>query len=537
MITNATHLENINSPLRSFTAGIVHYGYVSTAMAGRYTSDGALQEFTVERIGKDKFFGFGICQKLIFKIQDNKRQAPTNYGNFQVGINNLYPFPVFMLDEATRDEKTNQLTYTAYDYIYKANGITVSQLNLTTPYTLEQFVAAAASAISGGSGFGVGYELQVNDDSFSLEYPDGANFDGTESLRSALDAVAEATQTIYFMNSKNKLVFKRLDKSGAAVYTIDKSKYFELDNKSILTLNTVVSATALGDNLSASTGSGITQYVRDNPFWTLREDITELVDKAAAAVCGLKIAQFTCSWRGNYLLEPGDKIDLITKNDSTITSYILSDTITYNGGLKETSSWQFEDDSNTSTPANPTTIGEAVKQTYAKVDKINQEIDLVASKVDANSSQIAALEINTDSIGASVESIQRNLEDSMNGVSTEIEELRKKVELQLTEEDLTIKIQEQINSGVSSVETTTGFKFNEDGLTISKSDSDVSTQIDEDGMTVSKGGEELLVADSVGVKAKNLHATTYLIIGKYSRFEDYTNADGEARTGCFWIGG
>ncbi|MBQ8763148.1 MAG: hypothetical protein IJZ07_03505 [Clostridia bacterium] len=55
-------------------------------------------------------------------------------------------------------------------------------------------------------------------------------------------------------------------------------------------------------------------------------------------------------------------------------------------------------------------------------------------------------------------------------------------------------------------------------------------------MSVYKNEEEVLTANNEGVKAANLHATTYLIIGNYSRFEDYTNADGEARTGCFWIG-
>ena len=48
--------------------------------------------------------------------------------------------------------------------------------------------------------------------------------------------------------------------------------------------------------------------------------------------------------------------------------------------------------------------------------------------------------------------------------------------------------------------------------------------------------EDVLVANSEGVKATDLHAKTYLIIGEgdgRSRFEDY----GIKRTGCFWVGG
>ena len=43
---------------------------------------------------------------------------------------------------------------------------------------------------------------------------------------------------------------------------------------------------------------------------------------------------------------------------------------------------------------------------------------------------------------------------------------------------------------------------------------------------------EVLTANNQGVDAANLHANTYLIIGEYSRFEDY----GNGRTGCFWVG-
>ena len=70
-------------------------------------------------------------------------------------------------------------------------------------------------------------------------------------------------------------------------------------------------------------------------------------------------------------------------------------------------------------------------------------------------------------------------------------------------------------------------------MTVDKANSEMKTTITEDGMTVYKNDEAVLVADNVGVNAKNLHATTYLIIGTNSRFEDY----GTNRTGCFWIGG
>ena len=110
--------------------------------------------------------------------------------------------------------------------------------------------------------------------------------------------------------------------------------------------------------------------------------------------------------------------------------------------------------------------------------------------------------------------------------------LTKKVEATMTSDDVKLAISDELANGVDKVTTSTGFTFNEEGLTISKSDSEMSTNIDEDGMSIFKGSQEVLTANNTGVDAQNLHATTYLIVGTNSRFEDY----GSDRTGCFWIG-
>jgi len=149
----------------------------------------------------------------------------------------------------------------------------------------------------------------VNDGSFDLDFPDGANFDGTESIREALNDVAEATQTIYYVDGEYRLTFKRLDISGEPVVEITKHKYFDLESKTNRRLTGVGNATELGDNVGAELAqSGTTQYVRDNAFWALREDIAELVNKALAAVGGLTINQFETNWRGNFLVEIGDRL-------------------------------------------------------------------------------------------------------------------------------------------------------------------------------------------------------------------------------------
>ena len=143
---------------------------------------------------------------------------------------------------------------------------------------------------------------------------------------------------------------------------------------------------------------------------------------------------------------------------------------------------------------------------------------------------------NTNEISAAVKSVETTVNESLESISESIAELASQVELKMSAEDVTLEIKKEIANGAGKVETSTGYKFNDEGLTISKSDSAIATQITENGMGISDNDEVVLTANNSGVQAKDLHATTYLIVGANSRFEDYEK-DGEARTGCFWIGG
>ena len=98
---------------------------------------------------------------------------------------------------------------------------------------------------------------------------------------------------------------------------------------------------------------------------------------------------------------------------------------------------------------------------------------------------------------------------------------------------LFVQVQSVKNDGVSKVSTATGYPFDETGMTVEKNGWEVKTQITEDGMRVYKNENAVLTANSEGVDAVDLHASTYLIVGGRSRFENY----GADRTGCFWIGG
>ncbi len=512
--------------------------YEGSTLKATYTHTDAIKSITIDRTGEEsKFFGFSVTHRFNIKLRDVPRTinvSTANHFKISLGLNvngtyEYVSYPLAYVTEVNRDENTNELSITAYDLLNSAKIRTVSELTLETSYTIREFINACNDLLNASS------VAIPSLDIFDLSYPTGANFDGSETLYEALTAAAEATQTIYYVNASNQLVFKRLDRDGAAVKTITKENYISLDSGTNRRLQTIASITELGDNVHASTTQiGTTQYIRDNAFLDLREDIAELMEAAKEAVGNITINQFTCKWRGDMSIEVGDKLYLTTKNNETITTYLLSDSISYNGALEESSEWKYTEEEKVD--SNPSTIGELIKQTYAKVDKANKRIDIVASESSAHADAISSLQMSTESINASVTSIEANTEELIENLNTDIATLAKEVETKITAEDVNIAIKSELDNGVSKVSTETGFTFDENGLHIAKTGSEMETTVDEDGISVHKDGDEVLTANHEGVVAYDLHAKTYLIIGETSRFEDYEK-DGEQRTGCFWIGG
>lgn len=529
IIDNAIFNDMLNSPVRALRGRLeIYEGSSLTLICGCHDR---LKSFTIERVGEQsKFFGFGVCQKLNAHLIDKDRELNITTANsleveFGVGSNYIYPCPNFYVTEVNRNEKTNELSITAYDALYKAADHKVAELDLPRSYTILEFAEACAALL--------GLPLAANSlEPFGIYYAEGANFEGTESIREALNAIAEATQTIYYINNKWELCFRRLAISGAADLTINKEKYIELDSKTNKRLASIASVTELGDNVSASLAiSGSTQYIRDNPFLELREDIAELLENALAAIGGLTINQFNCSWRGNFLLEIGDKIGLITKDNELVFSYVLDDVFSFDGSLSGKTQWSYTDDG-AETESNPTTLGEALKQTYARVDKANKQIEMLVSETSANSAALSELKLTTEGINATVSKVEAQAAST----TEEMQNLTRKVEASITAEDVRIEIQTELENGVDKVITGKGYALTDEGLTIEdinpESNNDIKTTVSNNGMKVFSNDETVLTANDAGVKAKDLHANTYLIIGNNSRFEDY----GSNRTGCFWIG-
>jgi len=588
--------------------------YNGSTLLDTFLPTDKLQEITVTRIGeKGKFFGYGICQQATVKIVDKAGELVFLKGNklqtsFRANSTSAYArvCPSFYVKDAVRDEKTSIITVTSYDALDSSISHVYGELGISTPYTIRDVVRAITSLL-GLSGF-------VVTAGFDTSYEKGANLTDDTTLRAVLNSIAEATQTIYYVDYRDYLVFKRLDKSSDAVLTVNKKDYFELTTGLPVTISKIVSATELGENLFAGDNTGITQYVRENPFWNNRTDLDVLLQASINRITGLTIVPFTLKWRGNFLTEIGDKIKVETKEAGTyIDTYILEDSFTYNGGFSQNSDWEYNPDTDRTTAANPITIGEKINQTFARVDKIEKNITLyvgdivnevlpgkieealegidlsdiegdianlkattsthtenisqlqltsqainqevstlkettttisndlgeVVATQETIQNDVASLRVTSGQIAASVTSVEQkvvNLEDDIEHVSDQangrIDTLSKDVSLKLDKDAVEITVAQKIEEGVDKVITSSKkYTFDDEGLNISAADSSINTTVTENGMRIYEHTKEVLTANSEGVKAADLHAYTFLIIGENSRMEDRGN-----RTACFWIG-
>ena len=183
-------------------------------------------------------------------------------------------------------------------------------------------------------------------------------------------------------------------------------------------------------------------------------------------------------------------------------------------------------------------FGKTFSEMLGLINDNRDKVDSVESSLSNEiKEQATTLKRDTEQIVMSAtETVKTELNESIADVDERVSEVSNKVEMKLDANAVNIAIEQSLANGVDRVTTKTGYTFDSDGLNISKSGSAISNQLTHEGMYVKKSGNDILVADKDGVAATDLHAKSYLIIGKdkgRSRFEDYlTN-----RTGCFWVGG
>ena len=424
----------------------------------RFLIEKQIYNWKIERNAEDsKFFGTGVCQKMTLET------IMTNFGSQVRTINPVcgvsgftFSTPLFYITEVIQDEVANKITYTAYDGLYFATLHKIKEANLPSTYTIKELAEKAVALIPELSG--------VDTSSLNLPFT-SANLSGEETCREIFDDIAEATQTNYYVNSENILCFKRMNTIVSV--NVPKTAYFEATTGAVYVLKTIMSVTELGDNASATatgspdvSGIEVTQYVRENCFYTQLKDtqIKNALQYAINNAGNSYLYEYSIKWRGITATEPFDIISFANKDGVYVEAVLFNDTISYNGGLIEESSWSYKAQDETEESSG---IGERINNTFARVNKVDNTVKIHAGLINNLQEEYAELNVTVDGINTKV---QKNSGDisTLNQTATEINtQVQKNTgeisTLNQTATELRSEVTDANNNATQAIQTANGF--------------------------------------------------------------------------------
>ena len=216
----------------------------------------------------------------------------------------------------------------------------------------------------------------------------------------------------------------------------------------------------------------------------------------------------------------GDIITVTDKNGKAMTAYVMSRVRSGQRDLLEC----------TGNPRRDSSLAvneQAYKALSGKVMELRMDIEGIRAANRDAKGDLSSLELTVEGIVTEVSRQQTNGENL----------LQQMTQVAQRADQVQIAIQNLQNNGAAKVKTETGYTFDDEGLKISRSDTEMINLLDNTGMYVKRGSDVVLQANNEGVEAMNITVRNYLTVGDNARFENYNNGKDSRRTACFWIGG
>jgi hypothetical protein len=330
---------------------------------------------------------------------------------------------------------------------------------------------------------------------------DGEKYDSSDTFRDALDDVAEvAGGMIGFVDDKLTVIYPT---DSGEVINEENLKHLKIGKKFGPINSLVLARTPQEDNIYQQDATSIAENglseirIENNPI--IDSNRENFMDGIWDEVFGLSFELYELESFGIGYLNFGELFSIKTADGVEHKALMLCDDLQITQGVSEES--QLKEP-------------EVTRTDYTAASETDKTLKKTILRVDKQNNQIAALVSQTETMAENLANVT------------------KKTEVLIDSDSVDIKISKAID-GIDAIETSTGYRFDEDGLNIHKDGEDMHNTLDNKGMYVRRNDTDILVADSDGVNAINLTARRYLIVGNNARFEDYTNN----RTACFYIGG
>jgi hypothetical protein len=232
-------------------------------------------------------------------------------------------------------------------------------------------------------------------------------------------------------------------------------------------------------------------------------------------------------------IRAGDILQVTDGKGRTFRTYVMTRTISGQMESLESTGSHRRDSSSAVNNEDYRAINHQMLELRKQAEGLSVKVSEQRQDLTAVTESVADMQMKADGLAVQISRVETTNGEAVDAVNESLQTLQQEVSAKMSAEAVQIQIQSALENGAEKIVTRTGFTFDEEGLSVEKTGSEMKTQITENGMVVCQNGREVLTANNQGVDAKNLHATTYLIVGSNSRFEDY----GWNRTGCFWIGG
>ena len=406
-------------------------------------------------------------------------------------------YGTYIIKEMTKDEEQQTISLECYDNMLLSMIPYDLILDYSTGITIRDYLDAICDRLGWAKGYSTFHNYDV--------LIDEEKYDTSDTFRDVLDDIAEAAGgAIGFVDEKLQVIYPT---HSGEVIGEENLKTLKIGKKYGPINSVVLSRTPQEDNIYNQDTKSISEHglteirIENNQIIdTHREDFMVGI---CNALFGLSFELYDLESFGIGFLDFGDIFALKTADGVEHSTLMLSSDLKITQGVSETSKLAEPAEAKTDySAASPT--DKTLKRTILRVDKQNNEIAALVSKTDA--------------------------------IAGGLEAVTKKAELIIDPESVDIKISQAIE-GINSVETSTGYTFDENGLNIHKSGEAMHNTLDNTGMYVRRDGTDILTANNEGVNAINLSARNHLIIGENARFEDYSDGTDSHRTACFYIGG
>lgn len=402
-------------------------------------------------------------------------------------------YGTYLIKEATKDEENQTISVECYDLMLQS----MIPYDLSLDYEAGVTVKGFLDAICDRLGWVKGYTTFHNCDVLI----DEEKYDKSDTFRDALDDIAEvAGGMIGFVGDALTVIYPT---SSGEVIGEENLKSLKIGKKFGPINSVVLARTPQEDNIYRQDADSINK----NGMTEIRIENNQLIDShredfmdgICNALFGLSFELYELESFGIGYLNFGDIFSIKTADSVEHRALMLCDDFQITQGVKEECKL---------------VAPEATATDYSAASETDKTLRKTILKVDKQDGKITALVEKTDKMESG------------------LAEVTKKAELMIDSDSVDIKISEAIN-GIDSVETSTGYTFDKDGLNIHKDGEEMHNTLNNKGMYVKRNGTDVLVADNEGVNAINLTARQYLIVGNNARFEDYSYG----RTACFYIGG